>query len=177
LSEFYVSTPNPNHALLSEVLSGYRDEYKELADIWKQLDSKAQGVITVCGVFLAGVFAFARGITDPAETWQKILLTAATILLVLSVIVALRALRVREVELPPYGDEHHSLLTDLLRDGAPIDGETADAYLRDQIRMWAKCNKSVYDANGTKADWTQTAQNILVGAIVCASLVTGLAIW
>ena len=172
-----MSTPDPTESLLSDVLTGYRDEYKELADIWKQLDSKAQGTITISGVFLAGVFAFARDLTDPTELWQKRLLTIATIFLVVSILSALRAIYVREVDIPPFGDGQNDLALDLIRNADVTDAETRRSYLRDQIRMWSVANGDVGALNDQKAWWTVRAQLILVAAIVCAAIATGLAIW
>jgi hypothetical protein len=50
----------PREVLLRDALDAYQKEYRELIDKWRNLEGKAQGVVTVSGIFLAGMFAFIR---------------------------------------------------------------------------------------------------------------------
>lgn len=158
--------------LLKDVLASYKDEYKELIDVWKQLDLKAQGTITVCGVFLAGIFAFSR---DPATTDRSIekwLVIIATALLVLSVIAALAAIQIRPTKFPPVGSVHDALVTDWLGGKVGFDDDQKAAYLTHQNASWKEANKDLYSKNGHKAHAIGGAQWILLGAIFCAAVLT-----
>ncbi len=68
------------------------DKYREAADFWTTLETKAQVAITVAGVFLAAAFSFslASGISLPIKFCLGITLVA----LLLALIAALRVLKV-----------------------------------------------------------------------------------
>jgi hypothetical protein len=160
--------------VLQGVIASYEREYKELEDVWKQLDAKAQGTITVCGVLLAGIFAFAR---EPVGAHlDQMILRASVVLIVISIGFALNALQVRSVLGAPVGEEHEKLAFDLLdlRDWAKA--ERQENFLRDQAAQWRNSNNSVHAANQQKAGRVQWAQWVLVGAVVCTASVTLLAI-
>jgi hypothetical protein len=84
--------------ILEAGLTAYSDEYKEQADIWKILESKAQVSITVAGVFLAATFAFVQqaGLVCSAKVFVVVTLLA----LLVALITALRVLQISELLMP-----------------------------------------------------------------------------
>jgi hypothetical protein len=87
--------------ILEAGLTAYLDEYREQTDIWKILESKAQVVITVAGVFLAATFAFVTqaGLVSCAKVFIVITLLA----LLIALAAALRVLRIAELLMPVDG--------------------------------------------------------------------------
>jgi hypothetical protein len=98
---FVVTGLEEDIKILEAGLKAYTDEYREQADIWKTLESKAQVAITVSGVFLAATFAFVH---QAALVCIERLLVVVTLLsLLTSLIMALRVLQIREHLMPVDG--------------------------------------------------------------------------
>jgi hypothetical protein len=74
------------------------DEYKEQSDVWRTLESKAQVVITVAGVFLAAVFAFCRD--SGLGGYAKLFVAVTMIALLVALFNALQVLRLEGFDLP-----------------------------------------------------------------------------
>ena len=80
---------------LKDILDSLRAEYRELSETWRHIESKAQGAVTILGIFLAGVFAFIRLLPEDATPVEKWFLVAALALLAFSIVCAVLALRIR----------------------------------------------------------------------------------
>lgn len=87
----------------SLVLDAYKAQHTEYVDLWKTLDTKAQGTIAIAGIFLAGAFGFARDVGD-LEWVPRFLFAGAVVALWASVACAVRALWVSRVRFPPAGE-------------------------------------------------------------------------
>ena len=168
-------SPHSAHQLASDALTSYREEYRELSETWRHLETKAQGTVAIAGIFLAGVFAFVRTLSDNASFCDKALLLIAVLLLVLSVLFAILVLRVREVTSPPIGDSLDTLVKDLLSPGEATQ-EDLVAFVRDQTGMWADANKETHRHNQIKADHLFRAQILLLIAVVVVAVLTSLSI-
>jgi hypothetical protein len=156
------------------VLKTCQDEYKDLLDAWGKLDGKAQGSATISGVFLAAVFAAARGNAIPASAYARGLIAFAIILLVAAVVCAGTALRVQAAASGPSGEQMETVTLDLddICD-ANCDVEAMRIrFLRSQINSWRKSTASFREANRRKSDWVRRAQRLLFAGIGCALVVT-----
>jgi hypothetical protein len=162
--------------LLEQALGAAKQEHEELSDQFNALDSKAQGAMTIAGIFVAGMLGFINSLTDTAPFGQRVLLTAATALLALCVTAALLVVAVREVTAPP-GGGLLQLVEDLLRSNNAAEPDRLRNFARDHIRMWAAANKSIRDVNASKAKRLIFAQWLLLAAVVCAGLVTLMKTW
>src|ERR1035437_4963883 len=89
-----------------------QEEYKEMWEQWKAIDTKAQGVIVVSGIALTGVFAVLRE-KPPADCISRVLVTASVAATIVAAVCALMALRVRSVQSAPFGDRIASLARDV----------------------------------------------------------------
>ena len=158
--------------LLDVALSSYREEHRDLSEVWSSLDTKAQGTGAFAGIFLAACFAWTREL--PAiQLWQQWSLVAAVILLVVSVVLAIFAMQVRAVSLPPLGDELRDLVDDLMKNSAPDEVPARlEAFTKDQLALWQETNKEVMDVLGRKADFVTWAQRTLLTAGLPVALVT-----
>ena len=84
--------------ILERALAACTDEYREEADVWTTLETKAQVVITVAGVFLAAAFSFS--LTAGISLNIRILLGITLLALLLALICALWVLKGEDFDLP-----------------------------------------------------------------------------
>jgi hypothetical protein len=161
--------------LQRETLEAYRQEYDELSQDWRNLDTKAQGNITVCGIFLAAIVAFAKDLAAKGTVDERSLLIFTAVLLAVSVGTSLITLIVRPVLGAPLGAAHDRLVADLIRTKATSDAQILN-YIRDQISFWKETNRDLQAANSAKAKVLLTGQILLVFAILAATILIVLAV-
>jgi hypothetical protein len=58
-------------------LENYREEYRDLSETWRSLDTKAQGLGAIAGIFLAALFAWAREMPPTFGRSERLLVVAA----------------------------------------------------------------------------------------------------
>ena len=158
-------------SLREAVLGSYRDEYKELGDAWRGLETKAQGTVAIAGIFLAGAFAYIREISAQTSLGQKLLLVCAIVCLVTSVCLSVLALEVRRVAAPLVAGRVDQLVKDLL--AVADDNEFLDRlpdFYSDQAAAWREVNQQSHEANQSKARRVWNAQGFLLAAIILVAL-------
>ncbi len=166
------------HDMLASVVEACEFEYKDLQDSWRLLETKAQALASVSGVFIAGAFAFARDLAAGASRGTKFFLIVAVGMLLITTAYAVAALFVRPVRSPMGASGTSKLVDDLLRVSTPDDfGTRYCNYLRDQGRAWEVALQSFRTTNQIKARWLAAGQAILLvaSAVVCGLVC--LAIW
>lgn len=167
---------NPKTQLLQEALNSYEKEYHELCETWRHLEDKAQGTITISGIFLAALFTFVSGLIDTIGLfdlyYEKGLLIAAAILLTASVIYAILVLKIKEVKTPPQGDELNELINDLVESQEAETSERLPNFIRDQVKLWQKVNLATYEIDLGKARNLFRAQVLLITAICAVMILT-----
>lgn len=155
-------------------LRTYQEEFRDLLDAWGKLDGKAQGTVTIAGVFLAAVFAAARGDAIPTSHGDRALLGLSILLLVAAVICAGLALRVQAAASGPSGQEIERAAADL--DAATSEASDVDAmrirFLRTQIKCWRESTILFRALNIRKSWYVRGAQLLLFGGIAGALIVT-----
>lgn len=165
--------------LLESASSAYKEEFKTLTDIRSTIDTKAQGVITTSGIFLAGVFAFLRQLVAPVDSTVNALIIASAILLTASVLASLFVLWARSFHLPPRGETVHGMVTDILDATAPPAGHTPPVppipedvclyFYYDNFDIWKSANSSLKAVNERKAIFLFVSQ-LCLGLAVLASI-------
>ena len=167
--------PTPTqHELLSQVVAAYEYEYRDSADNWKVLDTKAQGSVAVAGIFIAGSLALAQRFTGGTAVASRIVLGVGALLLLIAVGCALVVLKIRSVDAPPDGQSVSDLIKDVIAGGDPVSDERYVRHLHDRIKAWHKGNGQVSKANSSKATWLWAAQLCLGGAILTFAGLVGL---
>ena len=154
--------------------NSYRDEYKDLAETWSKLDQKAQGIVTIAGIFLAAVFAASRGDAVPSSSWDRISLAGSIILLVASVFASGIALRVRRTVGGPDASQMERAAEDM-DEASSSYGDLDDLrvrFLRTQINAWRRCTSDLRANNESKARSVRTAQFLLFVGVIFALGVT-----
>ena len=163
--------------LLRMVLETHRNEYTELSETWRTLDTKAQGLGALAGIFLAAAFAWARDLPKVASLLDRSVVIGTIVLLVLAVVGAVRALQVRAVAPSPFGSETEDMLRDILAKSKESElPERVLAFNNDQITLWKDTNKEVRRFNDDKADWISFGQYMLLSAAALVALFSSLTV-
>lgn len=167
--------PDPGRTkIVSDLLESLEAEYKEASDTWRALETKAQGVVGIAGVFLAAVFAFVREV-DPASDplWLRVGILLAALALVGAIGCAILALRIRRRPAPPLGRHLQNDFKRLLAVEDPKELEQRlENFASDQATRWARVNLALGTANEDKGRRLVVGQGLLgVAAGVVAVLV------
>lgn len=88
------------------VVSAYEDEYKDLAEAWRALETKAQGAAAIGGVFLAAGATLSKTLLTGVPRWAAVTFAASFALLIAAIGFAVRALRVTITARRPEGAEN-----------------------------------------------------------------------
>jgi hypothetical protein len=159
--------------LRQTALDSYREEYKEFADVWKSLESKAQGTVTIAGIFIAAAFTFAKDLaTTRLDFYGNVFLGAAILLLIPTVICSVLVLWKRTVKSIPSGETVEQCADALVQ---TTDDDLADhtrRFLDQQSALWKETVASTKEAIARKAELLHAAQVLLLLAIGAAAVVT-----
>lgn len=154
-----------------QLLTSFRQEYSDAVDTWRTLEGKAQISITIAGVFLAAVFAFARDLKDVSLIHQ-ILLGGSVVSLVLAVVFGLLVFRIVVLVAPPLGTFTETGVFDIIRQ---VDAEVPaylQRFVRDQCEQWKEALQSIVGVNNKKASAVWRAQVSLIVGICLTALFT-----
>jgi hypothetical protein len=152
-------------------LETYHDEYRDLSDTWRNLDTKAQGLGALAGIFVAAVFAWSRQLPEGLTSLERLVLAASVVLLILSIVAAVLALLVRRVPAPPLGEETADMIRDILQEEKPSELlERVTRFYNDQIRVWHATNCNVQSVCLDKAFHISVGQVTILLAAVAVSL-------
>lgn len=164
--------------LRQTVLEAYREEYKDIADTWRNLEGKAQGAIAIAGIFIAAALTYIRELSAQTGVTDKLLLSIAVVSLVASVVCSILALKIREVAAPPMGEYVDGLVAHLLpiEDQAELK-ERVTRFFHDQATAWRDMKREADEINQLKAKYLWRGQLFLLSAILTVALLTVLRIW
>jgi hypothetical protein len=153
-------------------LEAYREEYRDLSETWRSLDTKAQGLAAIAGIFLAALFAWARKVPASFGLWERRLVVAGIVVLVAAIVAAVLALEVRMVAAPPLGEETADMVSDILKkQKADEVQERIAGFYNDQITAWRDTNKDMAEESHSKASRVVFGQAaLLLAAVVVAIL-------
>lgn len=157
--------PKIREFLRKALLDSYKDEYKELAEVWRGIETKAQGNIAITGIFIAGVFIFLREINSQTFWAEKLILGLAVVLFIISVYLAIFALQVRQTRFPPMGGFADNMFIDLLRFGDVELCERLPRFINDQANAWSQVKEDIIASNEVKAAYLWWAQQFLLFAV------------
>ena len=172
-------TPEDASVRIAELaVEAQKEEYKEIWEQWKVIDSKAQGVIVVSGIALTGLFAVLRD-NPPKEGLSRCFVSISVFLAFLAAVSALLALRVRTVKSAPLGKPIAELVAEI--QAKPQDSQNLPeryARLLNDIRnLWARPLEDNNAAMSDKASWVWVAQLSVVASMLALGAVTLLRIF
>lgn len=158
--------------LLAHSLEAYRKEYERLWDTWRHLDIKAQGSIAIAGIFLAAAFAFLKDVGSNMTVFETALLSAAVLLVIVTVLLAVLALRIKEVLDGPSGETIHGMAKDLII-ACTSQEEQAERLRRfqgDEMKLWCEAIDSLRRVNASKAILVLRGQCAILGLTIAVGL-------
>lgn len=144
-------------------LRGLSEEYEELSETWKLIDTKAQVTASVAGVFLGGMFAIQRLPSLSLDLGEKFVLVIALSLLVASIVCAMKGLQLRNISFPPRGASAGNTfdflyLTSEFQTGGVGLVERILRHNQEQIKVWRVVNAKTLRVVDSKGKWTLRAQ-------------------
>lgn len=159
--------PIIKESLRQAALDTYFDEYKELAQAWRNLDGKAQGAIAVAGIFIAGSFAYLRDLNQNTRVYERAFLGMAILFLIICIILSVLVLRTRKVRPLPLG----KFVTHYARALVEVENEADfQAYLKEffnaHTEKWLTVISRMEEVNRLKARYLWFAQFFLMAAIL-----------
>ena len=161
-------------SLEKEALEAYKEEYKDLLASFQGMDTKAQGVVTIAGIFIGGLFAFLNSSNFARTTATILFLLVAIIVLIGSVLLAILVLRVRDTTGVPPGQSTSQILDDLLVLGLADDALKAalPGFYGDNSRAWSGCVDAIRADVEKKSDLLWGAQLTLAVGVFFVALMT-----
>lgn len=132
--------------LRQQALADLKAEYAELWDSWKVVESKAQPIAALAGVFLAGAFAYVGQLKGAGEAEQATLI-AIVGLLIGGTVAALSAIWITDVTSPYLSSEGVDETDDMLRESA----NEAELQLRHERMIQAAIGRWTSACNETRA--------------------------
>lgn len=166
-------SPSESHA---EVLKAYVEEFRRAEDRWKALEAKAQGAITIAGIFMGFTLTFAKDI--PAISPRSILVEtlAAIVVLVMSIIAAASSLLITDVAEPP-GGAVYAQFSDDFQTLAPNKAEFERASWPAIRARWQSAITARNNKNSTKARAVHVSQGLLFLSILIAAGIASETAW
>jgi hypothetical protein len=157
-------------------LSKFEDEYKELCDNWKSIDLKAQSTIVTCGIFYAGIFTLLSKLTNVDDT-TKLVFTFVLLFLSLSLICAVKAIRIRDTEMPLEPESLCKKIDDAVVAPAIVGDQRINEIIWSISVDFEEANLSAYNANMDKSRYVKYAQNLLLVAALLAAIASAIQMW
>lgn len=170
MSNHFIEGINIHRVFRERVLLTYREEYKELSDIWRSLDTKAQGTITMSGAFIALAFGFLRD--SNFHGIQLLLLIFSLVFLILCVLFSVISLLVRSVVSPPYGSVNDRAAVDILRDVETEDTDPLCLLYDNEIHTWRDCIADTTLANQRKSQFLKISQILFTITLFMITIMT-----
>lgn len=156
--------------LLNQVLDSFRNEFSDLSDTWKLLDTKAQGLAAVTGVFLAALIGWATSTQSDIKSSSSAVLILGILLLLIAMIASVLALLIRRVAAPHFAETLAKMVADITsRDGKKISAETIINFTNDQLKIWSTTNANIRSHLEWKAFDIHVGQIAFLGAAIAIS--------
>ena len=162
------------NTLYDNVITAYQDEYKDINETWRSIETKAQGAVAIAGIFAAGAFAFTRELMANASPLQKWMHVLTMVFLISSVVLAVCSLFVRRASTAPFGRSMENLVRDLVVNDIP-EAELPvrlSNFQKQHSARWQSTNEELFWANRRKGVFLLIAQSFLVLAIVTVGALT-----
>ncbi len=158
--------------LIKLCIRSYQDDYKEISENWRHLDSKAQGSIAICGILSAATAAFVSRKTVDLNCFEQILVTLTLISLAVGILFALLSMQLRAVVEAPYAGTIQSHIKSILKFPNERSNPVTNLWLN-QIDDWEACNSSAKSSLDSKSKHLQVSHWAILIATFLIS-VTGI---
>jgi len=170
------SVPSRQEAIAA-VINAYEGEFIRLEDTWKSLETKAQGTLTVAGLFVGFVLTFTKELPPTIGVALRIFLSLLLVVLGYSLWWGISALRIRRVGAGPGGERLEAWYEDLFQQ-PPGDREATWIALQEtRVIALRELLDDRAKKNDEKAEDIAAAQRGVATAVVVAALIAFYMIW
>ncbi len=157
----------PLFMLASAVETRYKEQFADALENWRGIEAKAQGLIAIAGILLAGILAIAGRENFTADAGVLLALAASVTFLTLGLIDAVLVLRMRTMRSPPQA----SLLRDVILDVARTShdattDEIVSSFIRDQFDAWEGAVDDMQSHIRAKAAELRTSTYLILAALL-----------
>jgi hypothetical protein len=163
---------NVRVSLEKEASEAYKEEYKDLLASFQGMDTKAQGVVAIAGIFIGGLFAFLNSSNFVRTPSSMLFLLVGIIVLIGSVLLAILVLRVRDTAGVPPGQQTSQILDDLFALTDDAIKSALPGFYGDKSRAWGLSVDAVRIDVEKKSDLLWGAQLMLAVGVSCVALMT-----
>ncbi len=127
----------PLYTLASAVEQRYKEQFSDALENWRGIETKAQGLVAIAGILLAGIFAIVSAESFAAETAVRLALAASIVSLTVGLINAVLVLRMRDMRAPPQAKLLRDMLGDIAKLGDDaINDEVMSSFIQQQFDAW-----------------------------------------
>jgi hypothetical protein len=157
---------------LQQAIEAYKESYRDFADNWRAMETKAQGSVAIAGLFVAGVFALVRDKAPGMPPFERVVLGATIVSLLLTIYWAIRVLAVRDVEGPVRGETLQKVAEDF--QVLPVDERNRyrQPYQVSVCLLWKERLQELAKEGSSKAEQLYRAQFCLTVAVALAGILT-----
>ncbi len=172
------AVPDEIHKSLARILLKYAEiEYGDACQTWRDIEHKAQGVITVAGIFIAATVAL-RTTYSEGPVLLSVLVAFVLGLLVVAVVFALCSLHVTKY----YGlQDSRCVIRGARKIATSVAKDGGRKGIRRLVRYVAKdfsaASLSITQANQKKATRVHRAQTALAAAVILSAIAFGMALF
>jgi len=151
-----------------------REQYRDMVEAWRDLDGKAQGLTTIAGIFLGGIFALFSRDNLQLGHFATLLLISSILLLLATFIGAIASLFVKPAKAAPSSE----LVFDVAKAARDAtDQEKIERLNRlhnDLFDRWKEANDDLSRATYQKGCVVRLAQVSLMLATITVSTLAGI---
>lgn len=161
-------TPEPisDSKLLKMALDARREEYKDLSELWRHLDTKAQSTVPLVGILMAAFVGFVTKKGGPVCVADRVLSVGEVLLLTATAVLFVVSLTLRESIGAPFLGVLQSMIDDVLKLSPDERAKRMDDLAREELDAWEKCNDSVRLVTEKKSKWLYRGQISICVAIL-----------
>ena len=152
-------------------LDEVKAEFGDLWDSWKVVESKAQPIAALAGVFLGGVFAYLSQLPVNATPEERRLLLAIAVLLAVCALMSLIAIWVRSVSSPfaiaSTGQDDAADILAIVQTDEEL-AERQERLLADAVKRWVTACKRMNRELSQKQWLLRGSIGALIAAVILA---------
>lgn len=157
--------------LKNQILETWKSRYNEQVDIWRDVERKAQIVLTVDTVFAAFLFNSVNTSASAFSLLQRVFIVITLAFLITSILSGLLVVTLRKKIETPEGRVIEAILKAKLESGVILNNEALAFVLTDITRCWKKSARSIQIQLLKKQSHLKCAYYCLGGAIFLVFLI------
>jgi hypothetical protein len=163
-----------SYEILELLNTSFFNEYKELSDLWKEIEKKARINSTISGVLLALIFGIFEKFKETIDRYFciKVIIYIIIISTIISLLSSIFSLLSKKIKFPILGTKIYQNINDI------IDKKKLDVlyknYLNDICKIWNEANVEYYKIINNKSIFVSISHFSLLISIVFIFIICSL---